>query len=67
MLDTEQANAKIKQLEDEIEKITILHGEERQKQDEESKKLIDSMKETIEELRQYIETLQTELNQLKNP
>lgn len=81
MLDTEQANAKIKQLEAELEDYKSMCRETLQKINEENQvttqKIIEiqeidkteneMLSKENDELRQQIEALQTELNQLKNP
>lgn len=66
MLDTEQANARIKQLEDYIDDITRIHGEELQKIDAQYLEDIDRLAKDNRDQIEMIENLQTELNQLKN-
>jgi ribosome recycling factor len=66
MLDTEQANARIKQLEDYIDDMTRRHGEELQKIDAQYLEDIDRLAKDNRDQIEMIENLQTELNQLKN-
>lgn len=66
MLDTEQANAKIKQLEDYIDDMTRRNGEELQKIDAQYSEETDRLAKDIRDQIEMIENLQTELNQLKN-
>lgn len=66
MLDTEQAIAKIKQLEDYIDGMTRRHGEELQKIDAQYLEHIVRLEKDNRDQIEMIENLQTELNQLKN-
>lgn len=74
MLDTEQANARIAQLESFIDELTYNHQQDISKIQNEHRELLDRARETayddlarIRELEQQVEALQTELDQLKNP
>jgi len=66
MLDTEQAKARIQQLEDEFEAYKIEHIEKLQQRDEENLKMMNERNAIIELLIKENEALQTELDQLKN-
>lgn len=73
MLDTEQANARIAQLESFIEELTYDHQQNIIKVQDQHRELLDRASELaqddlarIRELEQQVEALQTELDQLKN-
>lgn len=74
MLDTEQANARIAQLESFIEELEYNHQQDISKIQNEHRELLDRASELaqddlarIRELEQQVETLQSELDQLRNP